>query len=180
MADQELTYEQVVQAAERILNRNERVTIERVRRMIGHGDMLQIVGFLRQWQKDKTKKVAVKAETDAKMTTSKDEVVVVVGDSNKINQRHRNKRIANFSFERLSEESVATQSLFWSLYHVRQQKNTAIELHQIEKNSMTEMMMDVEAQIRRIKRQAKEEINQLMQQYCKISIQYEAEKSKLR
>ncbi|MCF6776676.1 DNA-binding protein [Thiotrichales bacterium 19X7-9] len=185
MADQELTYEQVVEAAETIVKNNERVTIERVRRLIGYGDMIKIVNFLRRWQKDKSsqKEVETKAQPKGsappKTKKSSDEVVVVVGNNgNGYKGRHR--RNQAFSFERLQQEPIAIQALFWALHQIRQHKNCAIEQHQLEKNSMNEMMMEVEDKIREIKRSAKEEINQIMQQHCKISLQFDTERKKLR
>ena len=187
MADQELTYEQVVVAAEAIVKKNERVTIERVRRLIGYGDMIKIVNFLRRWQKEKNAHKG--AETKArqkesasiapKAKKSADEVVVVVGN-NAHGHKGRHRRNQLFSFERLQQEAIGVQALFWALHQVRQHKNCAIEQHQLEKNSMNEMIMDAEDKIRAIKRSAKEEINQLMQQNCKISLQFETERKKLR
>ncbi|MCF6764170.1 DNA-binding protein [Thiotrichales bacterium 19S3-7] len=185
MADQELTYEQVVIAAEKIVKNNERVTIERVRRLIGYGDMIKIVNHLRRWQKEKNltqaqdkKSHAETPRTQAKQ--SSDEVVVVVNNTNANNHKSRHRRNQAFSFERLQKESVAVQALFWALYQIRQQKNCAIEQYQLEKNSMNEMMMDVEDKIRAIKRSAKEEITKLMQQHYKISLNFQSERKKLR
>lgn len=195
MSNEELTYEQVAKAAEVIIGRNERVTIERVRRLIGYGDMIQIVGFLRRWQKEKLAKKESSSEAQATEVTKpslsetseisktphldemeQDEVVVVVG-----NNGHKPRRRSQmFSFERLQKEPVVIQSLFWALHQIRQQKNGSIELHLLEKSHMTEMMLEVEAEIRKIKRQAKEEINQLMQEYCKMLLQFETERKALR
>lgn len=218
MADEDLSYEKVVQAAEEIIEKNERLTLERIRRSLGFGDMIKIAGYLRRWQQAKAKEKAKnKPENDGNLQQAKahstsntddhdknsrsdnnhshknnhhkkaqkknnhqkksDEVVVVI---NERKNNHYHSKLPPFDAERLAKEKPVIQALFWAILEIKLKKNCVIEYHQNEKNTMWQLLMDAENQIRQLKSKAKDDIAKLMHEQCKVSFDFTSQRDKLR
>jgi|APSaa5957512535_1039671.scaffolds.fasta_scaffold21654_2 CMP-2-keto-3-deoxyoctulosonic acid synthetase len=189
MADQKdtpITYDEVINAAQSILKKGERYTLEKIRRYIGKGSHSQIAEILRKWQTSKHSKNKNKNNAQQSRHSKRPHKPAHQHAGFQHGQRdftetyQQIKPSEPFSEERLEQESVLIQSLFLAVYTVREKKSEALERHQRQQNDLQSMQMRADQEVIQIQKSARSKINILLEEHARIRTQRERDIEMLR
>ena len=191
MADQKdtpITYDEVINAAQSILKKGERYTLEKIRRYIGKGNHSQIAEMLRKWQSNKHSKNKNKGKNNAQQPRhskrphkSAHKHVGFQHHQRDFTETYRQiKPSEPFSEERLEQEPTLIQSLFLAVHAVREKKSEALERHQCQQNDLQNMQMRADQEVIQIQKSARLQINKLLEEHARIRTQRERDIEALR
>jgi hypothetical protein len=180
--DMSVSYDEVVSAAQNILKKGERYTLEKIRRILGKGNHSKIAEHLRQWQIAKASKQKSSSGSNNRHIKrnqrstpswkprghSTDETVITKKPSQP------------FSIDRLSDESITVRSLFCSILYTKESRAFALEERQKYQQDVVDMSRDADKQVVELKKKSRAEINKLMEDHARLRNQLDKEVFSLR
>ena len=191
MSDQNpsgVNYQEVVKAAQSLLNKGERYTVEKIRRMIGNGTHVQIAEVLRKWQNSKRNKPkSAKQQNPAQKGEGSPRQQRHKFNKNKPHDNRRNTRrkpmpiqldqgesyeifrsSEPFSKEKLAIENPLVQSLFWAIHEVREQKSSILEDYRQSKSALAHLRHEVDQSVMAIKKRGREDVRKLSEELARL------------
>jgi hypothetical protein len=180
--DMPISYDEVVSAAQSILKKGERYTLEKIRRVLGKGSHSKIAEHLRQWQ-------IVKASRQKTSNISNNKNL-------KRNQRSTSswkqrahsaheavitkKPSQPFSMDRFSKEPMVIRSLFCSILYTKESRAFALDERQRFQQNVVDMSRDADKKVVELKKKNRLEINKLMEEHARLRNQLDKEMYSLR
>lgn len=185
---EDVSYQQVVSIAESIINSGHKVKVEQVRRQLGAGTHASIATHLRKWQKNYNKNHKINSKQQNNKNHKRN------AKSHKYN--HKQKLPPNlpsddetyspvvrpdpFNLETFMKESEIVKSLFLAICCVKQRRAKFVDDNQKTKAQTFEIQRQANAQIRRMKLEARQQVVQLSAQITKITLAQNSERSKIK
>lgn len=178
--DASVSYEEVIAAAQNILKQGERYTLEKIRRLLGKGTHAKIAECLKQWQISKANKGKITGGSSTRNYKKNNKT----SSWRKHNVTYQpiitKKRLEPFTMERLSQEPKIVRSLFLAILYIKELRRLALDQKEGYQNQLTDISKDADKNVVILKSQHRESSNKLIEEYTKLSNNFDSEVKELR